>query len=440
MSFVTVVVSFVFLFSINVTSIRINLDLTDVVDNNESNSVIQHDCLHIPAWENQHNIRELISYCMNEWSSKWNITKNSVGEVFTFADLSYLNITGQQLYLWSASMDIIEKYQIYLDERLISNQPLMSAERYYNCTLPRFGPMCQYSFDNYQSDHLSLNETLYDFYLKNYESKRNQTCYQHLQCNLGDTLLCIGWENICDGIIQCIDAVDEEHCWQLEINQCTDNEYQCRNGQCIPMIFYNDNRKAPDCLDGSDEFLPASTVIYDSIGPPFRYNELACLGRAIFYTKHHFESSCPDVYASMIKTLLYWKKPHSMYDICWLSLMCYFKDFIEVQVSCADICQHKECQEKIATHCPTMFYMPNAPVAFGHIYFAYTKQYIIKQTKVIIHPEYVCYNELFCNGFDSNNTTILFNNSMCRKSQEFLLKPLPMVNRYWLSIYIGLFA
>ncbi|CAF1660005.1 unnamed protein product [Didymodactylos carnosus] len=160
MSFVTVVVSFVFLFSINVTSIQINLDLTDVVDNNESNSAIQHDCLHIPAWKNEHNIRELISYCMNEWSSKWNITKNSVDEVFTFADLSYLNITSQQLYLWSASMDIIEKYQVYLDERLISNRSLMSAERYYNCTLPKFGPMCQYSFDNYQSDHVSLNETL----------------------------------------------------------------------------------------------------------------------------------------------------------------------------------------------------------------------------------------------------------------------------------------
>ncbi|CAF1604939.1 unnamed protein product, partial [Didymodactylos carnosus] len=246
-----------------------------------------------------------------------------------------------------------------------------------------------------------------------------QTCYQHLQCNLGDTLLCIGWENICDGIIQCIDGVDEEHCWQLKINQCTDNEYQCRNGQCIPMIFYEDNIKAPDCLDGSDELLPASTVTYDPVGPPFRYNELACLGRAIFYIRHHFESYCSDVYASMIKSLLFWKKPDSMYDICWLALMCYFKDFIEVQVSCADICQYKECQEKIATHCPTMFYMPNASVAFGHIYFAYTKQYIIKQTKVIVHPEYVCYNELFCNGFDSNNTTILFNNKSLSTATHF---------------------
>lgn len=75
-------------------------------------------------------------------------------------------------------------------------------------------------------------------------------------------MLCIGWINICDGVVQCIDAIDEEHCWQLEINECKEDEYRCSNGQCISLSFLNDNIDAPDCLDGSDENVDFS--IYDT--------------------------------------------------------------------------------------------------------------------------------------------------------------------------------
>ena len=45
---------------------------------------------------------------------------------------------------------------------------------------------------------------------------------------------CLDWSEICDGKIDCIGGnVDEEYCWQLEIHQCNENEYQCSNGQCI---------------------------------------------------------------------------------------------------------------------------------------------------------------------------------------------------------------
>ncbi len=33
--------------------------------------------------------------------------------------------------------------------------------------------------------------------------------------------------------------------------------------------------------------------------------------------------------------------------------------------------------ELIKYTCPDMFYYPTVPIAFGHIYFAYTKQYIV---------------------------------------------------------------
>ncbi|CAF1691608.1 unnamed protein product, partial [Adineta ricciae] len=47
-------------------------------------------------------------------------------------------------------------------------------------------------------------------------------------------------------------GVDEQDCWQMETNQCKENEYRCRNGQCISSVFLDDNAFAIECLDQSD--------------------------------------------------------------------------------------------------------------------------------------------------------------------------------------------
>jgi hypothetical protein len=309
MSFVRVSFCFILLCSFVVVPLQINLDLTELVGDDDSYAVLQHDCLHLPIWtEDETDPREITSFCMSEWPSKWNIQKNDLDRNFTFAELFKLSVTSQQLYLWSASMDIIEHYQLYLDQLSTSNEALMPMHIYYNCTLPRFGPMCQYSLDqgrsqgvctgcpgtprgqkmsggghrdkklltgskiffngghpplkipgyapaldDYKPHHTSMSEIMYDFYRHTQVGQYIQSCYTYLQCNLGLSSVCIGWLNICDGIIQCIDGVDEEHCWQLEINECKVDEYRCHNGQCIPLTSFTDSSKAPDCLDGSDE-------------------------------------------------------------------------------------------------------------------------------------------------------------------------------------------
>ncbi|CAF5127246.1 unnamed protein product, partial [Rotaria sp. Silwood1] len=113
--------------------------------------------------------------------------------------------------------------------------------------------MCQYSIDDYDPLQSSLNEIIYQFYSHQYEPT-TFTCYVHLQCDRGPTPSCLDWSEICDGKIDCMNGGrDEEYCWQLEINDCENNEYRCNNGQCIPYEFFRDDSLVPDCLDGSDE-------------------------------------------------------------------------------------------------------------------------------------------------------------------------------------------
>ncbi|CAF1485362.1 unnamed protein product [Adineta steineri] len=396
---------------------QINLDLTEQVNDNESNFVIQHDCLHIPAKFMDLDIREIISYCMSEWPSQWNIRTNNLDKIFTFANLSHLNITSQQLYLWSAPMDIIEKYQIYLNQLLTSNETALAMYLYYNCTLPRFGSMCQYSFDDYDPNHVSLYEFTYEWYLKVRYEKRNQSCYMHLQCSLGETPLCIEWYNICDGIIQCIDGVDEEHCWKLEVNDCKDDEYRCFNGQCIPLVFNTNGDTYPDCFDPYEAFIHPTGEESNLFETPFRYEDHKCMMNSLRLSDQQIDS-CHDTYNALFKTLLFANKPNSMDNICWLALLCYFESIYSWQLNCNDFCSEKTCQEKIQQNCSNIFYMPSAPVAFGHIYFVYTKQYIIEQKVPTMAPEYVCYNKELCNGSYLNRPSISFNGTICTRFEN----------------------
>ncbi|CAF1288493.1 unnamed protein product [Rotaria sp. Silwood1] len=81
---------------------------------------------------------------MNDLPSKFHIENDDIFPKFKFSELSQQNITSQQLYIWSAPIDIVERYQLYLDHLSASYDKSMKTQVFYNCTLPRFGPMCQY--------------------------------------------------------------------------------------------------------------------------------------------------------------------------------------------------------------------------------------------------------------------------------------------------------
>ncbi|CAF3851051.1 unnamed protein product [Rotaria sordida] len=235
---------------------QINLHYTDWINESESNYVLPHNCLRVAvAISEKSTYREITSYCMDKLPTDFHIEKHNSFPKFTFGELSKRNITSQQLYLWSTPIDIVERYQFYLNQLSTSYDKSLETQIFYNCTFPRFGPMCQCEMNYYYESQLSLYDIIHDYYNRYPYNSTSLTCYIHLQCIRGPSPLCINWKEICDGRVNCIDGkFDEEHCWQLEINECNDNEYRCTNGQCIPKSFFRDNRDIPDCIDTSDEY------------------------------------------------------------------------------------------------------------------------------------------------------------------------------------------
>jgi hypothetical protein len=51
------------------------------------------------------------------------------------------------------------------------------------------------------------------------------------------------------------------------MNECQENEYRCRNGQCIPDDFVQDDYYTPDCLDTTDETITQWSIISKKISP-----------------------------------------------------------------------------------------------------------------------------------------------------------------------------
>jgi hypothetical protein len=180
---------------------------------------------------------------------KLNIENDNFISKLTFRDLSERNISSKELYSWSAPIDIIENYQIYLINKTNSS---LSNEIYYNCTNGRFGRRCEYELVYYDSSYSSLYEIIYNFYESDVFTQSTLTCYVHLKCN-GN--LCLDWSEIYDGEMNCLNGADEEHCFELKMNECDENEYRCKNGQCIPKSFYKDDLIFRDCIDQSDSYL-----------------------------------------------------------------------------------------------------------------------------------------------------------------------------------------
>ena len=406
----TVLFYLVFFYSVN-SQFQINFHLTNWTQEDEN---VQHDCLHVPA-DIKRNLNDLqiISYCMGEFPSKFQIKENHIDQKLTFAQLAKEHVTTEQLYHWSAPIDLIEQYQFYLN----SEQTSLSDQTFYNCTSPYFGPQCQYLFNFNQSAYSSLNEIIYDYYRYHIYEPTLFTCYMHLECNRGPSPSCLDWTEICDGRVDCLDGnQDEEHCWQLEIHQCNANEYQCFQGQCIPKIFKEDYQIITDCFDKSDDELPDPYTenIFESISkePIFRTEDISC-NRVVFQLysgKSPLTSSCIQNRQNLLKQTMFSIKPDSLSNECWTAVKCITQN----NTICKILCDNGTCDEIIKKICPDLIYAPAVPILYGHIYLVLDKNQLIYGFNAESTPKYICFDSQRLHVMDDNNTILSSNNDTCR--------------------------
>lgn len=83
---------------------------------------------------------QTIPYCVRTNVNAWNFKEKIVdAKILSFELLARERISIYDLFLWSASIDIIEYYQDYL-----TNKTNISAlPKFHNCTSPWFGSFCQ---------------------------------------------------------------------------------------------------------------------------------------------------------------------------------------------------------------------------------------------------------------------------------------------------------
>ena len=199
-------------------------------------------------------------YFCHQTEESSTITSCKNGKLWTLEILKELNVTTDHLIDWLIPLDLIEQYATYLNN---NDSTLLAELTVCNCTQNWVGRECDYPTD-YKSRDPGRLLTL--------QAMGKDADINGLLIRFIDGIVCTGadlfleWRHICDGITQCQNGVDELHCDLLEFHRCEEDEFQCRNGMCIPIEFAFD--AMPDCMDSSDEQQTETMnkVYYNCIG------------------------------------------------------------------------------------------------------------------------------------------------------------------------------
>jgi len=132
------------------------------------------------------------------------------GILVSFDKLKAQHVSTSDLLDWYAPFDIIDEYQLFLDDNITLNNPHF----WCNCSNQAFGARCEYTFEQYKLTEKEINDPLEkngfafveDYQFKNkVRTSQNQssvtdgTCYMGLpECNK-NRIICLHWNEICDG-------------------------------------------------------------------------------------------------------------------------------------------------------------------------------------------------------------------------------------------------
>ncbi|CAF3966927.1 unnamed protein product [Adineta steineri] len=412
-----------------------NLYNTDRISND-----FDHDCLYstitqnIGLDENTYIIQEIIEYCIRtSLKDIIDVNEKSISSKLTFDELKKNNITSTNIMEWSSPIDLIERYEYFLQMNTPSSS---SVEVFYNCTPPWFGSFCQYRFIFNQSLSSFIQMRIKERFL--FDKNTTLSCYVHMKCDLGSPLICLDWREICDGKVNCLDGgEDEKYCAELEINRCAENEYQCRNGMCVNEEFLSDEGillmhiSSPECLDGSDEvrFDSRFTCARDSsfkcedvLCP--QYTDFSCGdGNCRAVDKNRGILPCINNRDRAINYMFDWDNPvDARYSRCFKTLMCVSYPWLSKNFDkyCKGLCTNtQECKIQTVRDCPPAFIAPTFPVWDGHVRFGYFSNGTSMKS-LGYEPDFVCYNKDRCPFLIP---TFTLNNHTCLLTSQLNLTP-----------------
>ena len=334
-----------------------------------------------------HLVEDFLPYCFRSSVEPF---LNTVDRRFTFKELRDDRITVEDLLSWSASMELAEDYQFYLNE---GNHSL-SKRIFINCSDPWFGDQCQYAFPAIFG-RSSIDQIIrWQFHGRSSRvSSDPLSCLSSWSCHRGGSNVCLDWREICDGHVDCLDdGIDELFCSEMEVHQCAENEYRCHNGQCIPRQFFSDDRDDPDCLDRSDE--PVDLSYWNSCyqNPSFRCEEHAC-------RPHGHTFACGDG-----QCVAKFDRCHNGRDQQWIESLSsseHLPKRCAMLIRCLTIfitdrsCQSWIDEVKIDEYlddCPSVIEYPRWPIHLGHLRLLYAKSDI----EAFPRPSYVCFDAQLC--------------------------------------------
>lgn len=359
-----------------------------------------------PCTEPMH-IEQSMSYCLRP-TEESNLfvspeLQHTTNLNISFAELRQTNVTSGMLLSWSTAIEMAERYQIFLN--IYSNLSAENGVVFQNCTPPWFGPFCRFAFDD------SLNgfftDTAYSAYPPRSDFTESQiTCYIHLACQT--SLSCLDWRQICDRKPDCFDGADDKDCWELEMNECADDEYRCVNDQCIPWEYYRDRSQQSECFDRTDEL--SDTQNFCSVNPEFVCEEHACRpgeqefscdnGECIYET-----SKCDNGRSSFLPN-----------NLCSNATLCFLQvdDYLHNEW-CELFCPEGDC---LQNNCSMVYEFRQFPLLFGHVRLIVSNE--TSDSNAVHSPDYACYDTIVCPHLP--RSTASFNDWTCHHLNDLGLQ------------------
>ncbi|CAF1254239.1 unnamed protein product [Adineta steineri] len=348
---------------------------------------------------------------------------------WSFEQLSTGGIKSSDLAHWNAPVNIIDEYEHFL----LTNNDELRLSRFCNCTGKMyFGTQCQYTFDVIDESF----EALLSSHFANLQSitvdeaitmeDADVTCYKRdASCNGG----CLDWRQICNGIADCNNGDDETSCGLLEYNECFMDEYRCRSGHCIPIMFAFDT--TIDCADGSDEV----ELIY-----PF--DRLAKCYRNIpnmFCDDHNdawmmFPCGDGEIIDSPLFSCENQRHVRTLQQLyagdvtlCWQYMICVqYLDFLfPLLVNCNDLCgESGDCLPTIPLACrdSTVIFPPKPVNVHPPVYFVY--QTNMSERRFV--PDFICYKQ--CDHLYP--PSLKLHGYSCRSFTEFTGEPFHVLESF----------